>query len=107
MGNENAVALAALGLTGTLAGGFFLLLREQNRTHAKLSKSMDKMAESNEKIARATEQGNREAKERNGHLAELTLQSRDQTLEAIMNVQEQKVTHQTVEHETVVNKDSR
>jgi hypothetical protein len=71
--------------------------RDADRTERKsLVKAIDDMASSNREIAEATRIGNKEAKERNGHLAEITIQSRDQVLSAIGYIKEQKVEHQTV-----------
>lgn len=61
-----------------------------------LAQAIQDMASSNREIAEATRIGNQEAKERNGHLAEITIQSRDQVLSAIGYIKEQKVEHQTV-----------
>lgn len=98
---DSAVALAAIGLASTTIVGLFKLLN-------KLSKSLDALTKSNEKIAKATEKGSQEAKQRNGHLAELvvksteTLQtvadnSTEKVIDAVQNIKEQKVEHQTVE----------
>lgn len=67
--------------------------REERQT---LAKAIQDMAESNREIAEATKVGNKEAKERNGHLAELTIEARNQVLGAIGYIKEQKVEHQTV-----------
>ena len=61
--DSNAVALAALGLAGTLAGGFFKLLN-------KLSKALDSNTDSNKEIARSVDRQANESAERNGHLAD-------------------------------------
>lgn len=107
--------ISQLGASGAVVIVVILFLRfmkeenaKRDRAYEKLSESMDQFAGSNQKIAdelgeqtQELRQGNSEAKERNGHLAELTIQSRDMTLEAILNVKEQKVEHQTVKRETV------
>lgn len=102
---DNVVAVAALTLAGTIATGFFAIINQQNKTHAKLSQSMDKVAASNQAIAKETRRGNEEAKQRNGHLAELTIQSGEQMLEAIQSLKKQNVKEQTVEHQTVKSKE--
>lgn len=61
--DSNAVALAAIALAGTITTGFFALL-------SKLSKSLDGVTESNKRIAD-------EAKQRNGHLADLIIKTAD------------------------------
>lgn len=65
-----------------------LAAKEYDKSTKALSKAL-------ERVARATERSADEAKQRNGHLAELIIQAQ----EAIMsqNVQEQHVAHQTVE----------
>lgn len=96
------IIIALIALIGALTAGFFKLIDRQTTVHEKLVSSMDKVAESNDKIADATEKGNSEAEQRNGHLAELTIQSQEQMLEAIQKignkqtVEEQNVIHQTV-----------
>ena len=64
------------------------------------------------RVAEATESAAREAKERNGHLAELQLQSQetfkvlsDRNYEAITHIKNQHVTKQIVENEQVVHKE--
>lgn len=83
---DNTVALAALTLAGTIAGGFFTLINKQNKTHEKIASAMDDVARSNKLIAKETKQGNLEAKQRNGHLAELTIESKQATIEAIKTI---------------------
>lgn len=87
---DNTVALAALTLAGTIAGGFFTLVNKQNKTHEKLATTMDR-------VALATEKSADEAKERNGHLAELIIETAKNTKEE-MN---KPVNVQTVETQVV------
>lgn len=112
---DNNIALAALALIGTLAAGFFALIRDQRASNEKsidkLVTTLSQVAEASEKVARATEQGSREAQARNGHLGELTMQnsklileSQDNIIKAVVNIKEQRVDHQTVERETIVGK---
>jgi len=49
--------------------------------------------------------GYAEAEARNGHLAEITVQSRDQVIDAIQKVKRQNVKEQTVEHQHVEKQD--
>lgn len=97
---NDAVALAAIALASTTIVGLFKLLN-------KLSRSMDANTRSNRDIAKATNKGSREAKERNGHLAELIVQSTENTkiladaavsqiTEVVQHVDEQKVERQIV-----------
>jgi len=84
--------------------------READRQERQqFSEALKEVAEANVRVAEATENAAKEAKERNGHLAELSLQSQemlkkigDRNYKAITEVQEQHVQHQTVERETVV-----
>jgi hypothetical protein len=72
------VALAAIGLAGALAAGFFKLIGTLNIT-------MNKVAESNEKIAQETRKAADEAEKRNGHLAELVLESQRSVIRAVQD----------------------
>lgn len=110
--DNNGVAIAAIALTGTVATGFFALIRQQNKVHDHLANSMDKVAKSNDKIARATEVGNQQSEKRNGHLGELIVQQGEQmrtladgatttVLEAVQNVSHQNVEHMHVKQEVV------
>ena len=119
---ESEVLLAFIAFMSAVMAGFFKLISDQNKTHATLSNAMNKVASSNQEIAEATKTGSREAKERNGHLAEMALQgqnltinSKKQIIKAVTNVKRQQVMHQTVgqstvmdetvEHETVTSKE--
>ena len=104
---ENTVALAAIGLAGTICAGFFASQKAQNKIHGKISDGL-------ERLAKAHERGNRESAERNGHLgqqnekiAEMILQQGladkvalsgavDKITSIIQHVDEQKVEHQVV-----------
>lgn len=64
------------------------------------------------RVAEATERAATEAKDRNGHLAEMELQSQqmfqalaDRNYKAITTIKNQKVFNQVVEHETVQHKE--
>lgn len=103
--NDTAVVAAITAIAGVIAG-FFKLIDNQDKLHAMLSKSIDKMAASSEKVAKATEKSAREAKERNGHLADITVQQADRIEQLVMNVREQHVEHQHVEKETIVKKEA-
>lgn len=109
--DSNAVAIAALTLTGTIATGFFTLIRQQNKTHEKLSNSLDKVAETNkliaiktERVANATERTADESKQRNGHIVEMIIESRDTVVKSVQKVHAQKVDEQVVEHQVVKEK---
>lgn len=98
-----------------MLGGFYALVKSMMSIGEK-AQAMDReerreLIASFNRVATATETAAREAKERNGHLAELTIESKQATIEAIkcikmkQNVHEQHVDNQTVEHETVTTKE--
>jgi len=114
MNNFAAISPAELvpifGVLAAMLTAFYALIRfilyqsEKDRIADRaerqaLVKAIDDMATSNREIAEATKIGNQEAKERNGHLAELTIEARNQVLAAIGYIKEQKVEHQTVQHQ--------
>ena len=101
--NESAIIAIVTAIAGVIAG-FFKLIDNQNKLHEKLSVSIDRMAEASRDVALATKQGADEAKQRNGHLAEITVQQGDRIEQLVMNVKEQHVEHQHVERETVEDK---
>jgi hypothetical protein len=70
-------------------------------------KAIDKMTAATELVAAATEKGSKEAKERNGHLAELVIQSQETTKKlADRNFKaSQTVRQQHVEHQHISNKE--
>lgn len=80
---DNSIPLATIALSGTICTGFFALL-------GKLSKSMDRLTDSNTRIAD-------EAKQRNGHLAELVIK----TTQDIKDSMDKPVNVQTVETQVV------
>jgi hypothetical protein len=108
------------GLIALFAGmltGFYALVKSMLSSSDKNSqrdreerlamiKAIEDMAISNREIAEEQRKGNKEAEERNGHLAELTIESKQATLDAIrcikvkQNVEEQTVREQIVKHET-------
>ncbi len=104
---DNAVALAALALTGTLAAGFFKLLNKLSKSIDENTKSNKQIASKTEMVAKATTTGNKEAKQRNGHLAELVIQqgesikavadlATEKIIEAVQHVEKQSVEHQII-----------
>lgn len=71
--------------------------READREERKkLSNAITLMAENSNKVAEATNRGSNEAKARNGHLAELFIQQGEKIIDAVQNVDVQKVEHQVV-----------
>ena len=102
---ENAVALAAITLAGTICAGFFALVNKQNTIHSKIASGLDR-------LAKAHETGNKESAERNGHLGELvteqtkfTKKSTSQILKAVQSIPTQHVSEQKVDHQTVKSKE--
>lgn len=113
--NETPIALALIALIGTLAGGFFKLFQDQNKTHSKiadglktLTESGNKQAAATKEVAEATKRGNREAAERNGHLGEQNVQitelirtTRSDVIDHLDNIKEQHVDKQIVDTQEV------
>lgn len=92
--DSNAVIIAALGLIGTICTGFFALVKMQNKVHEKIADGLDD-------LAKATRQGNKEAKERNGHLAELVIKTGENTISAVQNVEHQHVDSQVIDTKVI------
>lgn len=101
---DNAVALAAIGLVASILAivvkPLFAMLRE-------FTKSLKENTHATNALVAETKKGNKEAKERNGHLAELILQQGEQTkmiaetstdrvIDAMQHVEQQSVEHQTI-----------
>ena len=101
-----------------MLGGFYALVRymlsqqEKIQLNSSEIQRLDReeriaLTEAFTRVAEATENAAREAEARNGHLAEMTKDAKDATLEAIkciklkQQVTEQHVDLQTVEHEEV------
>lgn len=99
--DNNAVAIAAIGLAGailtTVVVPLMALLRAQ-------TKATDKNTEAHMAVAQEIKKGNKEAKDRNGHLAELIIDSKGSTLDAIQNLPAQHVDTQTVDTQVVKGK---
>jgi len=138
MGGEGTSTIAiVIGAFVTIIGGFGAIAkimlnqsakdRDADRDERiKLTTAIENMAQSNAKVAEVTDRGfdklsketakqSQQAEQRNGHLAELVMQSTEtnkalaesstaQIITAVQNVKEQHVKHQTVEHETVEDK---
>lgn len=76
-----------------------------SKTGSKLSSSLESLTKSNEKIARATQKSATEAKQRNGHLAELMIESKQATMQAIKSIREQHIDTQVVGQQRVKSKE--
>lgn len=105
---------AILALFIGMLSGFYAIVRYMISVGSKTTEAdraeriafqdtLKSVAEASNRVADATEKSANEAKERNGHLAEITVQSRDQVIEQIkgLTIEQQTVHNQTVEHETV------
>ena len=101
-----------------MLGGFYVLVRfiltlsektaEADRAERKeLSQAISNMAEAMNQVAISNERIADESKARNGHLAEISVENKDQILNAIngLTIEKQTVKRQVVEHEQVINKE--
>lgn len=125
MSDLTALTTALFAGLAVLAAAFFKYMSAREKASQKeredarkdfekiistFTKSIDHLTEASNRGAVAQEQAAQEAKERNGHLAELQLASQKMiadNLNAIHHVSEQKVIHQTVENETVKKKEKK
>ena len=100
-----------------MLGGFYVLVRfiltlsektsEADRVERKeLSKSISNMAEAMQLVATSNIRIADESEKRNGHLAEISVENKDQILGAINNltIEKQTVHSQVVEEQQVLNK---
>lgn len=94
--NDNSVALAAIALAGTLAAGFFKLLNKLSKSMDRNTRAHEVVAKTNKEIAKAVNKQSAESAERNGHLAELIIESKEQIISTHQHVDKQEVEHQTV-----------
>lgn len=96
--DSNAVSLATIALVGTILAivvkPLFTLLKENTRAQKKTATAI-------ESLVTETKKGNHEAKQRNGHLAELTIQSKEQIIDSVTKINVQHVSQQTVHTSTV------
>ena len=103
-------------ILGGMLVGFYALVKfilSQQATIQELDrKERIELTKAFTRVAEATEKAASEAKDRNGHLAEMELQSQqmfqtlaDRNLHAITTIKSQRVVNQTVEHEQVSNKE--
>lgn len=107
-----------LGIFAGMLLGFYALVKyllssqeKINEAHAK-TQELDReerkeLAKSFNRVAEATERQAREAEKRNGHLADISVENKNQILTAISGliIDKQTVHHQTVEHEQVISKE--
>ena len=101
-----------------MLGGFYVLVRfiltlsektqEADRTERQeLSKAISLMAENMDKVAISNERIADESEKRNGHLAQISMENKEQIITAIkgLTIDKQTVHQQTVQHETVISKE--
>jgi hypothetical protein len=101
-----------------MLGGFYVLVRfiltlsektqEADRAERQeLSKAISNMAQGMRKVAESNERIADESEKRNGHLAQISVENKDQILSAIngLTIEKQTVKRQVVEHEQVINKE--
>lgn len=79
--------------------------KSRNIAAAAYEKSNEKLGHALDRVATATEKSADEAAERNGHLAELQIESRKDVLNAINQINHQQVTEQIVDTQIVNNKE--
>lgn len=104
--------LSFLGPSAAVVIVVVLFLRFLTSIGEKLVGALNALTSSNERVAKATEKGAREAKQRNGHLAELAVENNKNNLEynakimdAITAVNSQHVDKQIVKHQEVKEKE--
>ena len=96
-------------LAGMLTGFYALLkfvLENASKATEKDREERKELSVAVNRMATATEKSAKEAEQRNGHLAEISIQNKGAILEAINNLSlNQKIIEQEVEHQTVKSKD--
>jgi hypothetical protein len=94
-----------------MLGGFYALikfiLKQSEHTSAADRAERQALATAVERMAVATERTAKEAEQRNGHLAEISMDNKNQIITAIqgLTINKQTVHNQVVEHELVKNKE--
>lgn len=91
---ETTTTLALVGIVGSVITALFKLLKDNTKATASLSAAIGSLVDE-------TRKGNREAKQRNGHLAELVIGQGDKTIEAVQTIKKQHVNNQVVDHQEV------
>lgn len=104
-----------LGAFAGMLAGFFALFkfalsqaaqdRESDRGERNaLIKATEDMATASKLVATEMKKGNKEAERRNGHLAELVLESKQATIDSIQNIDKQHVHVQEIDKAVVKDK---
>lgn len=70
-----------------------------------LGKKIEADSRVGQELVKETRKGNQEAEARNGHLAEITVQARDQVIDVIQTLKTQNVNEQVVEHQVIKEKE--
>ena len=89
-----------------MLGGFYALVKfilsQSEKTAAADREERQEMTKAFNRVAEATERSAKEAEQRNGHLAEISITNKDAIIEAVKAVSlTQKVKEQTVEHQHI------
>ncbi len=71
----------------------------------KQTKSIEKQTKSSEKVAKATTKSAKEAETRNGHLAEISVENKNQIIKAINNIKKSDHIATQIVDEQVINKE--
>lgn len=106
----DGVTLALVAIVGTVITALFKLLNDNTNALSKVAHSSQLVADETKELRKETRKGNKEAKDRNGHLAELVVKQSEATQaiadQAVKQITRsvQKVDTQTVEHQTVKDK---
>jgi hypothetical protein len=115
---QSTELLQVLAVIGGMLAGFYGVFKIMNATaekdrnadraeRAAFIQALSNVASTNKEIAVATKRGADEAKERNGHLAEISQQNKEQIIEAVhgLIIDKQTVHNQFVENEQVNHKE--
>jgi hypothetical protein len=94
-----ATILALIAILGTTMAALFKLLDNNTKAVDRMVVAMQHVAKTNTRIAD-------ESRDRNGHLAEITIEARNAVISRIdgLTIEKQTVHNQVVEHETVQHK---
>lgn len=98
-------AAVIVGITALLGGVYAFVkgvLNQATEDRKEDRKDREHMTRAIERMAVASETAAREAEQRNGHLAEISIQNKDAILKAIKNISlNQQVTEQHVDQQTI------
>lgn len=116
-GELNVLLGGFLGVIVALLGGFYGFSQKQSKEarserteeRKEFTKALKDLTVSNREIADATKQGAKEAEQRNGHLAELTIEARKDVMNMLgvmlTDLKDQNVQNQVVEHQHIESKE--